>query len=137
MLQGTRQAACLPCTEPGVCIKLTGVTGRSVCPACGILLHLLLAFRLRGSMLNLMEACMANGSYWCGRLLGLLVAMSKECCRAFPVKALQLQLSSGDRLLWPASENFVLVKTSANSSAICPKSLHGRHEKTIKVQPRN
>ena len=87
-------------------------------------------------MLNLMEACMASGSYWSGHLLGLLVAMSKECCRAFPVKALPLQLSSGGPLLWPASEIHGLVYTHAIMSAHCTKSLHGRHELTFKVQSR-
>ena len=74
-------------------------------------------------MLSLMEACMASGSYWSGRLLGLLVAVSRECCRAFPGKALRLQLSSGGRLLWPALDNFLLstfglVNNSADSSGI-------------------
>lgn len=60
-------------------------------------------------MLNLMEACLASGSYWSGRLLGLLVAVSKECCQAFPRKALRPQLIAGGRLLWPASESHTSV----------------------------
>ena len=60
-------------------------------------------------MLNLMEACMAKGSYWSGRLLGLLVAESKECCQAFPGKVLRLQLSSGGRLVWPASWSCISI----------------------------
>ena len=61
-------------------------------------------------MLTLMEACMASGSYWSGRLLGLLVAVSKECCQAFPGKALQLQLSSGGHSVGACLGEFSVVQ---------------------------
>ena len=83
---------------------LTAKATRQSCVSSLQTIAFMVFCRLGGSMFNLMEACMATGSYWSGRLLGLLVAVSEKCCQAFPGQALRLQLSSGGRLLWPASE---------------------------------